>query len=102
MKSNTQTKIDEAKNWNLRKSFLMRRVIKPNNVLDRSKKFVIEDLYNFPKAQNNEGKVEEEGKRLKRKASAPNIPVSEFKQKNDKKKIRNFYNKPESEQQFHY
>lgn len=88
MKSNTQIKIDEAKNWTLRKSFLMRRVSKPNNVLDRSKKFVIEDLYIFPKTEKKEEKVEKGEKLLKRNTSASNVALSEFEQKQNRRMTR--------------
>lgn len=45
-----KSQINELKNWSLRKTFIARRSIAPNNVLDRSHKFKIEDLFDFPKS----------------------------------------------------
>lgn len=45
----SNSKINDNKNRNLRKSFILRRSLAPNNVLDRTQKFKIEDLFEFPK-----------------------------------------------------
>lgn len=45
-----KSQINELKNWSLRKTFIVRRSIAPNNVLDRTHKFKIEDLFDFPKS----------------------------------------------------
>ena len=46
----SNSKTNDKKNQDLRKSFILRRSLAPNNVLDRTHKFKIEDLFDFPQS----------------------------------------------------
>jgi hypothetical protein len=63
--------VNEAKNWTLRKTFLLRRAVRPNNVVDRGKKFEIEDLFDFPKPKT------QIKKEIKRNSSVSTVVLSE-------------------------